>query len=172
MRTILSVFSALLLLATAPFLSQAGQEPGTDKPPFSLSISGAQDVVQAGSAVTVKVALTNTSDHKIGVVADSDGRGPIDCRIEIRDTQDKMVRDAKPHVWKDKNGRTIKRIYVGASSAMSVGLQPGQTLSDEFPVNKRFDLTEPGKYSVQASRYDSETKTWVKSNTITVTVTQ
>ena len=40
------------------------------------------------------------------------------------------------------------------------------------PTLPRYFLKEPGKYTIQAQRYDDQSKTLVKSNIITVTVTQ
>jgi hypothetical protein len=38
-------------------------------------------------------------------------------------------------------------------------------------VSDLYDLSKPGQYTIQVRRWDDETKTWVKSNTLTVTVT-
>jgi len=171
MKMALSLLLAELVLAGV-CIARPQSAPPTEKlpPPFAVTISAAQDVVKAGSVVRVKTVLTNTSDHRIRVVTRAGGGGPIDYRIDVRNAQGNPVQPAKPDISKDKNGRTIRRIYIGSSSATTVDLKPGQTLTDEFPVAKRFDLTQPGKYTIQASRYDYETKTWVKSNTITLTV--
>jgi hypothetical protein len=90
-------------------------------------------------------------------------------KIDVWDSQNHLVQQAKPRTWKDKNGRLVRQIRGGASVTL-LDLKPGQTLKEACPVDKRYDLTQPGEYSVQASRYDYETKTWVKSNTITLTV--
>jgi hypothetical protein len=37
-------------------------------------------------------------------------------------------------------------------------------------LNDFYDLSAPGQYTIQVRRWDDETKTWVKSNTLTVTV--
>jgi hypothetical protein len=46
------------------------------------------------------------------------------------------------------------------------------TVDFELGQRFRYFLNEPGKYTVQAQRYDEESKTLVKSNVITVTVTR
>ena len=165
----------LCAVILSPGILASGQtedQSGVVEPSFALSVTAAQDAVKAGSSVTLTITLTNTSDRKIQVVKEAGGRGPLDLRLDVRDGQGNTVRRAGPKLSKEKNGRIVKHIYVWASSVTNVDLPPGQKVTDVLPVDRLFDLTQPGKYSIQASRYDSETKTWVKSNTVTVTVTQ
>jgi hypothetical protein len=48
---------------------------------------------------------------------------------------------------------------------------PAEERTQIIVVNDLYDLRQPGQYTIQVRRWDDETKTWVKSNTITVTVT-
>jgi hypothetical protein len=48
---------------------------------------------------------------------------------------------------------------------------PGDERSEVIAVNDLYDLSKPGEYTIQVRRWDDETKTWVKSNTLTVAVT-
>jgi hypothetical protein len=57
------------------------------------------------------------------------------------------------------------------NSDVLMTLLPGKTITEEIIVNKLFDLSTPGTYTVQVRRMDNETKTLVISNTIKVTVT-
>ena len=52
-----------------------------------------------------------------------------------------------------------------------VSLKPSQDWRNTLRVSDLYDLSKPGQYTIQVRRWDDETKTWVKSNTITVTVT-
>ena len=47
-------------------------------------------------------------------------------------------------------------------------LGPDKAIVEKMALSKEYDLSKPGKYSIQALRSDG--KTDVKSNTITVTV--
>lgn len=49
-------------------------------------------------------------------------------------------------------------------------MKPGETMTDRVNVSKVYDLTQPGRYTIQFQRLDPETKTFVKSNEITVTL--
>jgi len=44
-------------------------------------------------------------------------------------------------------------------------------LSDEFAVSDFYDLSQPGIYTIQASRPDLKSHVMQKSNVITITVT-
>ena len=54
-------------------------------------------------------------------------------------------------------------------------MEPTYNLGEErtqvVSVSDLYDLSKPGQYTIQVRRWDDDTKTWVKSNTITVTVT-
>ena len=50
-------------------------------------------------------------------------------------------------------------------------LLPGESWRDLILMKNLYDLSQPGQYTIQVRRWDDETKTWVKSNTLTVTVT-
>ena len=52
-----------------------------------------------------------------------------------------------------------------------VSLDPGQDWRNTIRVSDLYDLSKPGQYTIQVRRWDDETKTWVKSNAVTVTVT-
>ena len=56
------------------------------------------------------------------------------------------------------------------SSGGSTKMKPWETMTDRVNVSKLYDLTQPGRYTIQFQRLDPETKTFVKSNEITVTL--
>jgi hypothetical protein len=58
------------------------------------------------------------------------------------------------------------------SSAYFGTLEAGKTLKRQLNASKLYDMTAPGSYTIQVQRRDPETDTMVKSNTITVTITE
>jgi hypothetical protein len=48
---------------------------------------------------------------------------------------------------------------------------PGDQRTETIKVDDLYDMSKPGQYTIQVRRWDDETKTWVKSNAVTVTVT-
>jgi len=81
----------LLLVATLPVAlvgwAQSALPSQTAKPPFSISISLAQEVVKAGSDVRLDIVLTNTLDENI-VIAQC---GKLNYQIEVYDSQGKPL---------------------------------------------------------------------------------
>jgi hypothetical protein len=64
------------------------------------------------------------------------------------------------------------RCYLGfMGSIITYFLKPGETIKDGLTLNRLYDLTKPGKYTIQCQRFDEESNSWVKSNKITITVT-
>jgi hypothetical protein len=164
-------FAKMLVLVTLvacplPGATHAAQPSADAKPPFALAISAVPNTVRAGSAAVVEIVLTNVSGQPIQLKS-TPGPGYFAYKMSIRSDQGRML-PARPLAWKDREGRF--RISF-PSSIRTVTLGPGKTLKDRYPLDWRFDLDTPGAYTIQASRYDYETKTWVKSNTITITVT-
>jgi hypothetical protein len=145
---------------------QQGEAAHTAKPTISVSISAVQDVVKAGSAVMVNIVLTNTSDHKIGFpwIRGSGGRN---FQLNVRDSQGDPAQSA-PRTWVGKDRRHHVRFLGG--SAVVVYLEPGQAKKDEFDACDFYILTWPDKYTIQVQRVDDESKSVVKSNTVTVTI--
>lgn len=90
------------------------------------------------------------------------------CKLNIRDSRGNLAQ-LVPQEWVDKQGRHVYRIRVG--SGIILYLDPGQAREDEVNASESYILTRPGKYAIRASFYYYETKTWVKSRSITVTVT-
>jgi len=50
-------------------------------------------------------------------------------------------------------------------------LDPGKSVTNRVNVTQVYDLSRPGKYTIQVKQYDDESKSFVKPNKITVTVT-
>lgn len=170
MRTLVRLPVAFILWSALLVSGHDAQQSPAPKPSFTLAISLAQEVVKVGSSVALTIVLANTSDRKIQVVEEASGC-LVDYDVDVWDSQGKAVRRAEPKITKDKNGRTVRRVFIGASSVTNVDLLPGGKVTGLLPADKVFDLAQPGRYSIQASRYDGQTKAWVKSNTITFTVT-
>lgn len=135
--------------------------PERTKASFRLYINTDNVDVSPGSRVPVNMLVTNTSDHEI--VYDT-----ATTKIEIE------VRDARGGLATLTEGGRSRLRYLGTpgSSYNRSPIGAGDTLAvSAEDVGVLYDLRGPGKYTVQVSRFDNETKTWVKSNTITLTVT-
>ena len=129
-------------------------------PPFKIAITAENSTVVAGAEVSIKVSLTNTSDHDVreGVMY---GRGNIASiyRFEVRDEHGEMVpKRTYPHPELGYPGS------VGFST-----ISPKQTITENQEVSALYDMRKPGKYTIQVWKRNPEYD--IKSNVVTVTVT-
>ncbi|MFZ0479528.1 MAG: hypothetical protein WAL71_10290 [Terriglobales bacterium] len=164
MPVILAVILAVLAGAA---LAQTVQRP------FSLGISVEHDTVKAGSPIVVKIRFKNISDHDLVRMRRPEG----DAHGELLGFPP-IVRDAQGNEPPlTRKGRLIfgrqtpedKAIYVGVSVG-ATAMHPGEVITPEIRLSELYDMSAPGKYTVQVWHYDEEHKDDVKSNAITVTV--
>ena len=59
------------------------------------------------------------------------------------------------------HGRVRQGVF-GGGYATTESLKPGEAVHEESDLNKEFDLSRPGKYTVQAERTDRTTREVVK----------
>jgi hypothetical protein len=146
----------------------------TVKRSFSVDFKVQHDIVRAGSPVIIKIQLKNTSDHVIyrtgvpggDVEGELVGFPPI-----VRDAQGKEPpltkwgRLAFSRVTPEDNSPGLQM-----SAVLRIPMPPGDVMKTEIRVNNLYDLSVPGKYTVQVRYYDDENKEELKSDLITVTV--
>lgn len=136
------------------------QLPQGEQPAIDLYINIPNNVVKAGSPITLYLVVTNTSDHLIQYDPSLDR-----LHIELLNHQGGLVPPT------ERGQKTLA--YRGyENKAFSYQIKPdGSVRGAEIPLNTIYDLSRPGEYTIQVSRFDDTSKTWVKSNTITLTVT-
>ena len=100
--------------------------------------------------------------------------------IQVRDSEGKPV--AETEYGKTIHARSIEAPPVDRNGpgvptrgprggAIAMALRPGETLTEESDLTKEFDLSRPGKYTVQAfdRGRDPDTGKTVMSNEVTIT---
>jgi len=119
--------------------------------------------VQPGSKVLVDVTIKNTLDEEIAMTSFHE--------LGLREL---IILDGEGKPALTKLGQDIasgKEFLVGGHSKLFF-VQPGKPEKEIITVRSDlYDLNRAGKYTLQVQRLDSVTKTWVKSNVITVSVT-
>jgi hypothetical protein len=140
-------------------------QPGK-QPPFLLDIRPLADSVRKGFKfeAAVYLAITNMSDHPI----DFDiGYGIND--VDVYDHDGNLA----PLTETGRRYRgPLPRGDPPIQHPQTVQhLQPGETKSGGMiNLDSLYDLSRPGRYTVQVKAFDGESKTIVESNRITVTV--
>lgn len=134
--------------------------------PFLLTISTPNASVRRGSDVLITVTLKNSSDRERSFTR---GPGPYFAYVVLAlDSSGKPV--AKTPFYRDATEQKPGVIYGG--SYVIETLKPGEEFHQEMPLDKFYELARPDKYTVQFQFRDSASGTIVKSNMVSLTVTQ
>lgn len=156
----------VLLAATIVAIGALGQTPAANQP-FTIVLSAASLTVKTKSPVPITLQLTNTSENEIppgwwgqnslGVIEQADV-------FDVRDGQGRPLVKRQPDPKSD---------FIIGNGAVG-HIQPGQSNSFTQDFARWYDLSQPDKYTIQASRPFSENgkKGIVTSNKLTITVTK
>ncbi len=174
MRNYLKLLARLIIFSLSCVAShhaygQCSQPKQDAKPATVLAITAAQESIAAGSPVWVELTVTNKSKHEISLWREVSGR---DFQVEVKDHKGKFAKDTK--YGYSRNGRADPARLTPedlSGSGACVTLGPGKSLSYKLDISKLYDLTQPGEYTIQAERSDSESTATVKSNKIVIKLT-
>jgi hypothetical protein len=148
------------------------------QPPITIVIAQSSDGITAGSGVRksgssihVLVALTNNSAKTVSIPS----MDLENYTIDVRDERANQVAEAAQAVREREAKNSPTNLLRGRKTFSGVigDLKPGETARQTIEVSYRWDMSRPGKYSIQLTRKLPEElgPGVVKSNTITVTVT-
>ena len=170
-RTPLTLAHLLLASVSSLALVVAQNKSPKDIPvaasadPFFVVIAAKWPSGKVGSDVTVIATIRNTSTKRITII-DTDRF--CDYIVEVRDSAGDVP---PPDKWRQKTncedvGISGRRIFRE--------LEPNESYSDLLILKQWYEMNQPGKYQVQIGRKipDQLGKGWVKSNMITLTVTE
>jgi hypothetical protein len=154
------------------------------KQPLLITIDIANATLKAGSGISVNILMTNRSRHPIDIGL---GSSELSGGLVVRDIQgDESLTDlerchrsggpcnSSSNPWgpcpvEDEQCGAIMWLPMGGGN--SSALDPGKSTSGQVGFNPQvYDLTRPGKYTVQWQGQCLCSKTILTSNTITVTV--
>jgi hypothetical protein len=162
----------LLSLGVAAGIAQP-PAAGTPEPAqYSLTIDSRQSAgAKAGSEVAVEIVQRNVSNEQFLV---SEAKYPSEAetwfKIYLRDQDGNLAPETKHgrrvRLGKDDPGETT--IFVGGASIRQ--LQPGDSVTHRIILNRLYDLTRPGKYTIEIEGIDRKGRT-AKSNVIGLTLT-
>jgi hypothetical protein len=167
------ILTGLLLLVMSMAAPGTGSAQGT-RPSFSVTISVPQEVVAHGSEVKVTIILKNTSNRDIAIPrSPADDQGESHNKLTVRDEEGNLVADKAtiPARTDKEKGTQSEVVNLRMETIILFTVKPGDSLKDGIVLSNVYETLSAGKYSLQVERIDDTTKTVVKSNTITLTVT-
>ncbi|MHB8410922.1 MAG: hypothetical protein ACYDDI_03130 [Candidatus Acidiferrales bacterium] len=153
---------------SADMTAQGAKADQSASAPLSLTISGAKATAKAGSTVQIDVVARNISGHDILLqmyylhpYVEITGRVNIVNRNGENVSETEFGREALGHpATAAVNGKLV-----------DIALKTDKSFMYQLNIDELYDLSRAGKYTVQMERFDEGSKTFVKSNKITVTVT-
>lgn len=134
----------------------------THNTPFVLAINTDTPTVKSGSAVSINILMTNTSGHDVSCTKAYTKNG-----VNMSYRYDVIGPSGKP-----AGERARKHPELEAGSIYPCTLGPGKSsvIASTSIISALFDMSKPGKYSVQVSRR-VEGAAPIRSNKIQITVT-
>jgi hypothetical protein len=143
------------------FVACACAQASTANASFSIAITPVHPNVTARDDVWIELTIKSLTDRSIVLGSSTDGNTNMDPNfvVEVTDEFGNPVPKVKYPV--PPSGHPVSRT-----------LDPGATMTEQEPVSRMFDMSKPGKYTIQASGpiTDPPEASIVKSNKITVTV--
>ncbi len=172
---------AVTVVPAAPSTAAAQQIPTT--PPFSLELripatTPSPYPAKVGAPMPLQVITKNVSTHSIVLRRqehehDRAMLGSV-FRVDVQDTQGNPAAETplgESKKLRDQSPPVPAAMASARAAGTLICLKPGEDWRNTIRVDDLYDLSKPGQYTIQVRRWDDETKTWVRSNTITVTVT-
>jgi hypothetical protein len=161
-----------ILTAAASHAQPVPQSNDSNAPPFTVTINLRPLIAKAGAPVFLDINLTNTSKQDIWLA------GPKSLQVEAQGTETHLADwQGAIYIYYAKGSPVPPRkkpddVLGGLKNLSGRSLSPGEFTHDHIPLDKHYDLTKLGQYTVWVQRLDPVSKVLVKSNTITLTVSE
>jgi hypothetical protein len=156
---------------SANSMAQASAPSDPADPSFSLTISALADKVKVSEPVKVNVVMKNISAKDIRVWYDSLGTEKV-YKVIVKNEKGSAPEETK--FKRDLKGLE-NPAYITPNTPLNFSgatatLKPNEEVTDPLNVSRLQNFV-PGKYTIQVQRFDLKSGTFIKSNTIIVTVT-
>lgn len=154
-------------IATFALISGSATISYSQKAEFALSISIPQTTMRSGADIPVEIKIQNISDHEIPIFV-SPGESGIASAFEVVVLNQTGAKIPETAAGLQAHGKTnIPNTISGGTMKIPVGGNKKYTTH----ISKIFDVSRPGRYTVQAQKLDKADGIIVKSNRIPFTVT-
>jgi hypothetical protein len=135
-------------------------------PQISIAVTATNKPAKAGSGIVIVVALTNVS-AQVAALPSAAGRENQWYTVDVHHQDGSMV-TAIQHRSAKAPPLPPGEVIVDVYSIATLELKSGETVKGTVVISDSYDLTQPGKYLVQARC--GTVCGGVKSNTIALTI--
>jgi hypothetical protein len=144
----------------------ANETPISSTPVFSISVDPPVNPMKLGASIEVKVTVTNISNEKIGWESAKSDTAYQAFNFSLT----KGGRETETTAFNRKiTGRPRPEdppeIEFGSSIASFVS--PGQSFSFSIDLKRLYQISDPGTYVLDVSRFDDYSKMTVRSKAVT-----
>ena len=161
---------AIVAILSGPAHSQTTATVETARPRYALTIHGKQSSFKVGDEIRIEVTWKNTSDRPILAAPDiptAETKYKVYLEDEKGDLAAETEMGRRLRTGRGEQGQ--ETVTVGQMGLLRY-LQPGETMNEEIILNKLYDVSKPGRYTVRVQS-QGEPDGFAKSNTVIITVT-
>jgi hypothetical protein len=127
-----------------------------------------QDAIRGDAEIPLEITMTNTSDKKLAYGVAFPTPLPTDIfRFDVRDSEGKRLEEKSSMRQFFYGTEGVPKIIMMGGPPLVLG--PGEKLKVEVLLNRVYDLSKPGKYTIQAQRSD-DNGFIVQSNILTASL--
>lgn len=139
-------------------------------PGFSIVIGASTAAVRLTNPIEVTITVTNDTDHAIywsSFVGKDSQYAAFHYDLELKGHEAETTFFHRKMSGRNRPGDPHE---VFGGSFVLLPHPPGKMFEMKINLKRLYRITEPGKYTLQVSRYDATTKTTVHSNTLLLTI--
>ena len=165
-KTILCQCFALLMF-TMGLRTVSAQDVAVGVPRFTLAVIIPSGPYKLGDNIRLHVRLTNITDQIVYIpVPPGVEWGDRVYRFELVDSSGKPVLK-----WSDLvTPKKVAPETLGTGSSQSKAVQPAGTLEQDVSLERKYKITEAGRYTLRVSLRDSLAKVLVVSDPVVVEI--
>lgn len=138
---------------------------------YSLTISTGRTEFHPGEQVNVRVTLKNISERPLlAAKLTPPGAADLHYKTYVYDESGSLASETKyGKMLRTDKGENGKETVIVENGGMLRYLKAGESAEEDMTLNKLFDLSKPGKYTVQVQGR-GDTEGLAKSNVITIVI--
>lgn len=174
MRLTRQIATATLLFGSCCFgqtsPNATAQKPTTSSPVFSLAVDPPASPIRLGSPIIVTVTMDNISAHEIYLASDtgSDSKYTGFTYLLMKDGREVETTQFHRRLTGRQRSDDPVKPFEGGSSSILLSHPPGKVYVIPIDLKQLYQITDPGVYTFDVSRFDDYSKTMVRSKTVTL----